>query len=172
MRSLWGYLHTRDAGRIGTSVDLWRICIQQMRPTVDESLSSGHCESVVTRLVLITCVSDHALAMAQDSSLFCFWRFVTFVCCALVPSACHPRPPDAHCDRKKGERTEKNKKRKEKKKKRKKQKKNIKNNKGKKGEKRGKREHKTENRHRKPKTENRKRKHEKRKEQKKEKKKR
>ena len=57
------YLHTREAvGKIGTSVDLWRICIQRMRPTVDESLNSGHCESVVTRLVLISCVSDHALA--------------------------------------------------------------------------------------------------------------
>ena len=72
MRSLWGYLHTRDAGRIGTSVDLWRICIQQMRPTVDESLSSGHCESVVTRLVLITCVSDHALAWLKIHLCFAF----------------------------------------------------------------------------------------------------
>ena len=65
------YLHTREAVGIGTSVDLRRICIQRMRPTVDESSSSEKCESVVTRLVLISCVSDHA-RMAQDSSQFCF----------------------------------------------------------------------------------------------------
>ena len=74
---LWG---------IGTSVDLWRICVQRMRPTVGESLSSGHCESVVTRPVLISCVSDHALArlkihpcFAFDvlSSLFAAPRFIT-----------------------------------------------------------------------------------------------
>ena len=69
MRSLWGYLPTRG---IGTSVDLWRICIQRMRPTVDESLSSGHCESVVTRLVLISCVSDHALAWLKIHLCFAF----------------------------------------------------------------------------------------------------
>ena len=49
MRSLWGYLHTREA--VGNRQ--WRICIQRMRPTVGESLSSGHCESVVTRPVLL-----------------------------------------------------------------------------------------------------------------------
>ena len=51
----------------GTPVDLWRIYIQRMRPTVDVNLSSGHCESVRTRLVLvlISCVSDHARCMAQ-----------------------------------------------------------------------------------------------------------
>ena len=66
MRSLWWYLPTRDdVGGIETSVDLWRICIQRMRPTVDVNLSSGHCESVRTRLVLISCVSDHARCMAQ-----------------------------------------------------------------------------------------------------------
>ena len=42
MKSLWGYLHTRDDVGIGTSVDLWRICIQRMKPTVDVNLSSGH----------------------------------------------------------------------------------------------------------------------------------
>ena len=36
------YLHTRDDVGIGTSVDLWRICIERMRPTVDVNLSSGH----------------------------------------------------------------------------------------------------------------------------------
>ena len=36
------YLHTRDDVGIVTSVDLWRICIQRMRPTVDVNLSSGH----------------------------------------------------------------------------------------------------------------------------------
>ena len=66
MRSLWENLRTRDdVGRIETSVDLWRICIQRMRPTVDVNPSSGHCESVRTRLVLISCVSDHARCMAQ-----------------------------------------------------------------------------------------------------------
>ena len=59
------YLHTRDDGEIGTSVDLWRICIQRMRPTVDVNLSSGHCAGVRTRSVLISCVSDHARCMAQ-----------------------------------------------------------------------------------------------------------
>ena len=59
------YLHTRDDVGIGTSVDLWSICIQRMRPTVDVNLSSGHCQSVRTRLVLISCVSDHARCMAQ-----------------------------------------------------------------------------------------------------------
>ena len=59
------HLHTRDDVGIGTSLDLWRICIQRMRPTVDVNLSSGHFESVRTRLVLISCVSDHARCMAQ-----------------------------------------------------------------------------------------------------------
>ena len=59
------YLPTRDDVGIGTSADLWRICVQRMRPTVDVNLSSGHCESVRTRPVLISCVSDHARCMDQ-----------------------------------------------------------------------------------------------------------
>ena len=53
-----------------------------MRPTVDESLSSGYCESVVTRLVLITCVSDHALARLKIHPCFAFDVLSRFVCCA------------------------------------------------------------------------------------------
>ena len=58
------YLHTRDDVGFGTSVDLWKICIQRLRPTVDVNLSSGHCESARTRQVLISCVSDHARCLA------------------------------------------------------------------------------------------------------------
>ena len=49
-----------------------------MRPTVDVNLSSGHCESVRTRLVLISCVSDHARCMAQVQVDPCLVTFVLF----------------------------------------------------------------------------------------------
>ena len=72
MRSLWLYLHTGEA--VGNqSAHPWRIiCIQRMRPTVDESLSSGLCESVVTRPVLISRVSDHAFALVKIHPCFAF----------------------------------------------------------------------------------------------------
>ena len=64
---------------LGISLDLWSICIHRMRPTVDVNLSSGHCESVRTRLVLISCVSDHARCMAQVQVFDpCLVTFVLF----------------------------------------------------------------------------------------------
>ena len=42
VNSLMGYAHCVMLSRFGTSVGLWRICFQRIRPTVDESLSSGH----------------------------------------------------------------------------------------------------------------------------------
>ena len=62
---VWVYLHTRDDVGIGTPVGLWRMSIQRMKLTFDVNLSRGHCESVRTRLVLISCVSDLARCMAQ-----------------------------------------------------------------------------------------------------------
>ena len=52
---LWGGRHTSGV-LLGISVYLWTICIQRMRPAVDVNLNSGLCESVRTRLVLISCV--------------------------------------------------------------------------------------------------------------------
>ena len=43
----------------------WICGASVLRPTVDVNLSSGHRKSAKTRLVLISCVSDHARCMAQ-----------------------------------------------------------------------------------------------------------
>ena len=46
------HMHTRDDVGIGTSVDLWRLRIQRMRPTVDVNLRSGHCLVLSVTFVL------------------------------------------------------------------------------------------------------------------------
>ena len=61
------------------SVHLWRICIERMRPTVDVNLSSEHCEGVKTRLVLTSCVSDHARGSSHVGSR----QHCSRVCCRL-----------------------------------------------------------------------------------------
>ena len=90
----WSTMRSRSCGEsshsgvlLGISMNLWSICVQRVRPTVDVNLSSGHSESVRTRLVLISCLRSCTLHGSSSSLILVLSRLF---CLRLVSSTCHP----------------------------------------------------------------------------------
>ena len=69
------HMHTRDDVGIGTSVDLWRLRIQRMRPTVDVNMRSGHCLVSSVTFVLFEWES---LATSMESHGEVWWKRGSF----------------------------------------------------------------------------------------------